>query len=85
MSGTGSSDDCKPYDELGGAYPGELEELYDLEADPGELNNAVQQHPTTRDDLRGEVCTWIQAAEWVDWDEVNDNLLLQQCDAWTAR
>ncbi len=85
MSGTGSTDDCKPYDELGGAYPGELEELYDLEADPGELNNAVQQHPTTRDDLRGEVCTWIQAAEWVDWDEVNDNLLLQQCDAWTAR
>jgi arylsulfatase A-like enzyme len=85
MSGTEGTDQCKPYDELGGAYPGELEELYDLASDPGELSNVVQQHPTTRDTMRSEVCSWIQESDWVDWDEVSDNLLLEQCDTWAAR
>jgi hypothetical protein len=85
MSGTEGTDDCNPYNELGGTYPGELEELYDLEADPGELSNIVDEHSATRDELRGEVCGWIQESDWVDWDEVSDNLLLQQCDAWSSR
>jgi arylsulfatase A-like enzyme len=85
MSGTEGTDDCNPYNELGGTYPGELEELYDLEADPGELSNIVGEHSATRDELRGEVCGWIQESDWVDWDEVSDNLLLQQCDAWSSR
>jgi arylsulfatase A-like enzyme len=85
MSGVGGTSDCKPYDELGGAYPGELEELYDLSGDPGELDNIVGSQGNLRDELRSDVCDWIQASDWVDWDEVSSNLLLQQCEAWSDR
>ncbi len=85
MSGTEGTSDCNPYNELGGAYPGELEELYDLDGDPGELDNIVDQHSALRDELRTDVCRWIRASDWVEWEEVTDNLLLAQCDAWMAR
>ncbi len=85
MSGTEGTADCNPYNEMGGSYPGELEELYDLEDDPGELVNLVAQHASLREQLRTEVCSWVRASDWVDWEEVSDNLLLQQCDSWLAR
>ena len=85
MSGTEGTSDCNPYNELGGAYPGELEELYDLDDDPGELTNLVDQRSSLRDELRTDVCSWIRASDWVEWEEVTDNLLLQQCDDWLAR
>jgi len=85
MSGTEGNSDCNPYNELGGAYPGELEELYDLDSDPGELTNLASQQTSLRDELRTDVCTWVRAADWVEWEEVTDNLLLQQCDAWMDR
>ncbi|MFH1467874.1 MAG: sulfatase-like hydrolase/transferase [Pseudomonadota bacterium] len=85
MSGQEGTSDCAPYNELGGSYPGELDELYDLERDPDEHTNLADTHTTTRDSLRTALCTWILASDWVEWEDVSENLLLPRCDAWMAR
>ena len=38
------------------------EQLYDLEADPGETRNAVKDYPAGRDRLRREVTLWCEAS-----------------------
>lgn len=82
MSGTEGTDACKPYDEGGGTYPGELEELYELDADPAELDNVVNERSSQRDVLRSTICDFVLADDWVEFEEVDDNLLLEQCNAW---
>ncbi len=84
MSGIEGTNDCNPYNEQGGAYPGELEELYNLADDPSEHKNILHQRTALRDSLRSTVCDWVLEDEWVDWDEISDNLLLGQCDSWAT-
>ncbi len=79
LSGVGGNPTCPPYDEAGMVYPGELEELYDLDRDPGELENIVDQEPQLRDELRELVCGWVNESDWVSWEEVEGNELLVQC------
>jgi len=84
MSGTEGTNDCTPYNKYDAVYPGELEELYDLESDPGELNNIFDERTSLRDDLRTQLCEWIQQDDWVPWEDVDNNALLTQCAKWLA-
>ncbi len=84
MSGTGGTGDCIPYSDAGMEYPGELEELYDLDDDPDEHDNRVEELNELRGQLRSEVCDWVQQSDWVAWEEAEDNQLLQQCEDWSS-
>jgi len=78
----GGYGDCKPYMGEDTTYPGEVEELYDLSADPGELENIVDEQPELRDQLREELCLWVNQDDWVDHENTSRNRLLRECQGY---
>ncbi|MFZ5482305.1 MAG: sulfatase [Myxococcota bacterium] len=68
---------CKHYDAVN-PYPGEPEELYDLEADPVELTNIVESERELADELRDRVCRWVTEKPWVGQGD-EGNPLVRGC------
>lgn len=66
---------CPPYDTHPGTYYAtDLEELYDLEADPAELSNLALEEPQVRQELRDLTCDWLLSARTPE-----DNPLVESC------
>jgi arylsulfatase A-like enzyme len=77
----GAYDDCQPYQfEPEVTYPNEVEELYDISADPGELTNLASSEPTKRSELSEATCAWVRQSEWVPDYQADANPLLSWCD-----
>ncbi len=56
---------CKHYDGEY-PYPGEPEELYDLDVDPLELTNQAGSQKAIASVLRRQVCQWVRGGAWSD-------------------
>ncbi len=69
--------ECKYFDE-DTPYPNAAEELYELDADPLELDDRAAAEPARAAELRAEVCAWVNAAEWVGGG-ADDNALVAAC------
>jgi arylsulfatase A-like enzyme len=72
---------CIPYSQSDGdAFPAELEELYDLAADPGELNNLAETERELLGELRDTTCSWVQQSAFEAEHAMDNNLLVAYCE-----
>ena len=71
--------DCAPYTYEGAAYPGEAEELYDLEEDPDETSNLSGDPPAAMAGMHIAVCNWVLQDTWLDPDADEQNVLVRNC------
>ena len=71
--------DCAPYTYEGAAYPGEAEELYDLQEDPDEMVNLSADPPAVMAGMHIAVCNWVLQDTWVDPDMDEQNVLVRKC------
>jgi len=79
VAGVQGNSECEPYQDAGTAFPGEFDELYDLSLDPGETENLADSEPDLTEELRAEVCHWINMRDWVAWDDTREHKLLERC------
>ncbi len=85
VSGEEGYDACSPYNELPElAFPGELLELYDLEADPHEQVNLVESEPELAADYQRQVCEWVVGTDWTGSDYDTRTFLQPACETLIA-
>ncbi len=82
VAGMQGNSACEPYQSAGSAFPGEFDDLYDLAADPGETENLAEEMPELVEELRTQVCLWINDRDWVGWDDNRNHKLLERCSAY---
>ncbi len=78
-SGDTTFSDCQPYQTLGGHYPTEERELYDLLRDPDELANLAGQGESQEDELHQRLCDWVLESTWYNEATDTTNPLVLAC------
>ena len=62
-------------------FPNAAQELYDLAADPLELDNLLREEPELAADLRRRVCAWVLDGPWGVGDAyASENVLVEACE-----
>jgi arylsulfatase A-like enzyme len=79
LSGDTRFSDCQPFETLGGSYPTEERELYDLLWDPDELDNLAGQGLAQQDELHARLCDWVLDGVWVSGANDPTNPLVLLC------
>ncbi len=80
LAGSTEFHSCEPYSAYDDyAYLTELEELYDLVADPEELNNLAVDQPDVLLSMKDTLCTWVLKTDWQNESQDADNPMVQAC------
>ena len=77
----GAYKQCAPYNtssEFG--YPNAVVEIYDLESDPEELVNLMDDPPPEADELKTSLCTWATESTWQTDETDERNKMLIDCN-----
>lgn len=77
----GGYGDCMPYNQsTEHLFPGELDELYDLTADPTQHDDLAAVETETLQGLRTVLCDWVNSDPWMQNPDANErNSLVQSC------
>ena len=70
---------CTPYVEQADGFDGDVVALYDLESDPHEMVNVVDDHPALAQELRTTLCDWVTSSTWEGEEQDRFNPLVQGC------
>lgn len=71
---------CPPYTRFN-RYPGELDELYDMAADPGEVVNLAPAQPAFQTQLLTDLCAFVGDGYWYTGAPLETTKLLDTCSA----
>ena len=72
------NDSCPPYHRHNG-YPGELDELYDMAADPDEAVNLAPSQPALQAELLADLCAFVNDGYWYAGALVDSTKLGDTC------
>jgi len=78
-SGDTTYSDCQPFQTLGGHYPTQEHELYDLLRDPDELENLAGQGDSREPELHERLCDWVLDGTWSSDATDASNPLVLEC------
>lgn len=74
------NDNCPPYSRHN-KYPGELDELYDMAADPGEAVNLAASQAALQAELLADLCAFVNDGYWYTGALVDTTKLGTTCAA----